>query len=72
MDLSRAENCLAVDLPKRKLESVVAKIPLEKRMPTPSEIADMVVFLLSARADHITGQHVFVDGGYLHLDRALT
>jgi NAD(P)-dependent dehydrogenase (short-subunit alcohol dehydrogenase family) len=72
MDLSRAENCLAVDLPKRKLESVVAKIPLENRMTTPSEIADMVVFLLSARADHITGQHVFVDGGYVHLDRALT
>jgi L-fucose dehydrogenase len=58
--------------PERKLESVLAKIPLEKRMTSPDEIAAMVVFLLSARAAHITGQHVFVDGGYVHLDRALT
>ena len=36
------------------------------------EIAAMVVFLLSARASHINGQHVFVDSGYVHLDRALT
>jgi NAD(P)-dependent dehydrogenase (short-subunit alcohol dehydrogenase family) len=58
--------------PERKLESVLSKIPLEKRMTSPDEIAAMVVFLLSARAAHITGQHVFVDGGYVHLDRALT
>jgi len=41
-------------------------------MTKPEEIADMVLFLLSERASHITGQHVFVDGGYTHLDRALT
>ena len=41
-------------------------------MTSPDEIVAMVVFLLSARAAHITGQHVFVDGGYVHLDRALT
>ena len=29
-------------------------------MTSPDEIAAMVVFLLSARAAHITGQHVFV------------
>jgi L-fucose dehydrogenase len=58
--------------PERKLQSVLAKIPLEKRMTSPDEIAAMVVFLLSARAAHMTGQHVFVDGGYVHLDRALT
>jgi len=58
--------------PERKLESVLTKIPLEKRMTSPDEIAGMAVFLLSARAAHITGQHVFVDGGYVHLDRALT
>ena len=58
--------------PERKLQSVLAKIPLEKRMTSPDEIAAMVVFLLSARAAHITGQHMFVDGGYVHLDRALT
>jgi L-fucose dehydrogenase len=58
--------------PEQKLQSVLSKIPLEKRMTSPDEIAAMVVFLLSARAAHITGQHVFVDGGYVHLDRALT
>ncbi len=58
--------------PEEALKTVLAKIPLEKRMTTPEEIAAMVVFLLSARAGHITGQHVFVDGGYVHLDRALT
>ena len=58
--------------PQEKLESIVAKIPLEKRMTLPEEIAAMVVFLLSPRAGHMTGQHLFVDGGYVHLDRALT
>jgi L-fucose dehydrogenase len=58
--------------PQEKLKSVVAKIPLDRRMTTPDEIAAMVVFLLSERAGHITGQHLFVDGGYVHLDRALT
>ena len=58
--------------PEEALKTVLAKIPLEKRMTKPDEIASMVVFLLSARAGHITGQHIFVDGGYVHLDRALT
>jgi L-fucose dehydrogenase len=58
--------------PEQKLASVVAKIPLDNRMTKPGEIADMVTFLISPRAAHITGQHVFVDGGYVHLDRALT
>jgi L-fucose dehydrogenase len=60
------------DDPEAKLESLVRKIPLGARMTTPEEIANMVVFLLSARASHITGQWLFVDGGYTHLDRALT
>jgi L-fucose dehydrogenase len=58
--------------PEEKLKSVVTKIPLERRMTTPDEIAAMVIFLISAKAGHITGQHMFVDGGYVHLDRALT
>ena len=58
--------------PERKLHDVVEKIPLGKRMTEPEEIAAMVAFLLADRATHITGQHLFVDGGYVHLDRALT
>ncbi|HZQ92438.1 MAG TPA: SDR family oxidoreductase [Terriglobales bacterium] len=58
--------------PEAKLRGIVAKIPLEKRMTTAAEIAAMVLFLISSQAGHITGQHVFVDGGYVHLDRALT
>jgi len=58
--------------PEEKLQSILARIPLEKRMTTPDEIAAMVIFLVSARAGHITAQHLFVDGGYVHLDRVLT
>lgn len=58
--------------PKQKLEMILSKIPLEKRMTTAEEIASMVVFLLSEKSSHTTGQHLFVDGGYVHLDRSLT
>jgi NAD(P)-dependent dehydrogenase (short-subunit alcohol dehydrogenase family) len=58
--------------PGEKLKTILAKIPLEKRMTTPEEIAAMVTFLISSQAGHITGQYLFVDGGYVHLDRALT
>jgi NAD(P)-dependent dehydrogenase (short-subunit alcohol dehydrogenase family) len=58
--------------PEEKRKQIVSKIPLGQRMTTPEEIAAMVLFLISAQASHITGQHVFVDGGYVHLDRALT
>ncbi|MGB7845287.1 MAG: SDR family oxidoreductase [Candidatus Acidiferrum sp.] len=58
--------------PENKLKEIAARIPLGKRMTQPEEIASMVLFLLSLRASHITGQHLFVDGGYVHLDRALT
>jgi len=58
--------------PKEKLDLILSKIPLEKRMTTVDEIAATVVFLLSGRSSHTTGQHLFVDGGYVHLDRALT
>jgi len=57
--------------PEEKLRSITDKIPLGKRMTTAEEIADMVVFLLSERSSHTTGQLVYVDGGYTHLDRSL-
>jgi L-fucose dehydrogenase len=59
------------DNPEEKLKSITEKIPLEKRMTTPEEIAAMVVFLLSSRSSHTTGQIIHVDGGYVHLDRAI-
>jgi L-fucose dehydrogenase len=58
--------------PEEKMKNILSKIPLERRMTTPEEIASTVLFLLSARSSHTTGQHLFVDGGYVHLDRALT
>lgn len=54
-----------------KLQAIQEKIPLENRMTKPEEIADTVLFLISNRSSHTTGQFVFVDGGYVHLDRAL-
>lgn len=58
--------------PKTKLAQIVSKIPLEKRFTTAEEIANMVAFLCSPRSSHTTGQIIYVDGGYTHLDRALT
>jgi len=58
--------------PEEKLAGIVARIPLGKRMTTPDEIASMVTFLISGKASHITGQHLYVDGGYVHLDRAIS
>jgi L-fucose dehydrogenase len=53
-------------------QKVADLVPLEARLTRPDEIADAVVWLASRRASHVTGQHLFVDGGYTHLDRALT
>lgn len=58
--------------PAAKLATITGKIPLGHRMTRAEEIADTTVFLLSDRASHVTGQWLFVDGGYTHLDRALT
>ncbi len=60
-----------LDNPEEKRKSIVEKIPFQKRMTTTREIADTALFLISDRSSHTTGQHVFVDGGYVHLDRSL-
>ena len=57
--------------PEEKLKLITDKIPLGKRMTTAEEIANMVVFLLSDKSSHTTGQLIYVDGGYTHLDRSI-
>lgn len=62
-----------LDDPAETLSAISSRIPLGKRMTTPLEIASMVLFLLSGeQSGHTTGQQIVVDGGYTHLDRALT
>jgi L-fucose dehydrogenase len=58
--------------PTEKKREVENKIPLGNRLTTSEEIADTVVFLLSGRSSHVTGQWIHVDGGYTHLDRAIS
>lgn len=57
--------------PQAKLKEISNSIPLQKRMTTTEEIAGMVAFLLSEKSSHTTGQLIHVDGGYVHLDRAI-
>jgi len=55
------------------LRRIRENIPLEHRMTNAEEIAAAVVFLLSpTQSGHTTGQHLLIDGGYVHLDRMLT
>ena len=58
--------------PEAKEREIVAKIPLGKRMTTIEEIGALAVFLISEVSSHTTGQFLFADGGYVHLDRSLT
>jgi L-fucose dehydrogenase len=59
--------------PQQAIEEITRRIPLGHRFTEASEIAAMTVFLLSpTQSAHTTGQQIVVDGGYTHLDRALT
>ena len=61
-----------LDNPDETLRHIQAQIPLGRRMTKAQEIADMAVFLLSPKSAHTTGQILYPDGGYTHLDRSCT
>ena len=60
----------SLDNPENTRRNIEQMIPLGHRMTTPEEMASMIVFLASPVSSHTTGQIIFVDGGYTHLDRA--
>jgi L-fucose dehydrogenase len=62
----------SLDDPAAAKAAIEKNIPLGHRFTTPQEIADTIVFLASPRASHTTGQILFIDGGYTHLDRAFS
>ena len=67
------ERCLAaMPDPAASRAAIEQLIPLGRRFTTIDELAAMVVFLASDRSSHTTGQIIFVDGGYTHLDRKCT
>lgn len=57
--------------PNEKLKAIELNIPLGNRFTTANEIGQTVSFLLSPASSHTTGQLIHVDGGYVHLDRAI-
>jgi L-fucose dehydrogenase len=57
--------------PGETLSEIENRIPLGMRMTTKEELGAMVAFLLSSKSSHTTGQLIYVDGGYVHLDRSL-
>lgn len=57
--------------PEETLKKITSNIPLGNRMTTVEEIGAAAAFLLSNVSSHTTGQIIHVDGGYVHLDRAL-
>ncbi len=49
-----------------KLKDFLAKVPAG-RVATPEEVADLVLFLSAPASGMVTGQSIFVDGGYTAL-----
>ena len=50
---------------------IASKIPMGHRLTSPQEIASAVVFLLSP-SNKMSGERIFIDGGYVHLDRGIS
>lgn len=63
---------LAQPDPAGQRAAIERMVPLAGRFTTADEIADTVAFVASPRSSHTTGQFLFVDGGYTHLDRRAT
>ena len=61
-----------MDDPVAEKVAIERLIPLGRRFTTCQEMADMVVFLACECSSHTTGQIIYVDGGYTHLDRKCT
>lgn len=55
--------------PEGTRKTIADRIPLGQRFTLASEIAQTVVFIASDASSHTTGQILYVDGGYTHLDR---
>ncbi|MCH7410766.1 SDR family oxidoreductase [Belliella sp. DSM 111904] len=60
------------DNPEEKEKQISSKVPFGSRMTKIEEIASLAVFLISSKSNHTTGQFLHADGGYVHLDRAIT
>ena len=58
--------------PSAERARIERSVPLGQRFTTVEEVAATVVFVASPRSSHTTGQVLFVDGGYVHLDRRYT
>jgi 3-oxoacyl-[acyl-carrier protein] reductase len=50
-------------LTKEEILEMSSRIPLE-RMANPTEIAELVTFLLGPKNTYLTGQNIVIDGGY--------
>ena len=57
----------AVNASPDAMATIMSRTPL-KRVGTPSEIADVVAFLVSGKASYITGETIYVDGGRLGMN----
>lgn len=66
------DNWIKTQEGKDRLGGILKKINLGARLTQATEIADYILFLLSRKNSHTTGQLVFVDGGYTHLDDSRT
>ena len=66
-DAAREERAARDGLARDRQEDEVRAARREplKRWQEPADIADMAVFLASARANNVTGQTINVDGGFV-------